>query len=1555
MAEKERIKLKISTAADLGAVLKSIGALKGLKSSLDKTSRSMLKLASSSVLAAKGISSLGNKALLAKAKFDLTDKAIMAFGKAMMKGVVRALKIATMQMGIYAIAMMGVHALFIAGKFLIKAWNATLAATAGVAASAAMAIGLVSAAVREQQAAMYAYKTKTHKEFSGGLNQTRMIMRSLQTDTTLASLGIENLNKAFGAVSKSGTVSFNAQSKSLLKGLMNFAAAGQPLEQGVEKAGELIAVLQDTKKSYSEVKTAAKALGPAMVEAMKKADKAGINSKAKFISALNSGQLSSLGGVEGQFDAVSGTLMGQAKGFFTQIRNMFADFGQEFLEPAKVAFEKMFKSVSVAFKSTSGQLSAFGKRGGLLDFMVKAVQKVSDFYVKLITDYLPKSEGMFKRIGMFWNKFTNGWKDMNNTLRPLIDGARVLEGLFGRVFRPVWTEIKEATMNMNDMLQSNQVGLNRFADSLGQTLALLVKFFGIVGDKIGNNLSFLTRIVEGVKEQFEFFGDILGGIEKMFGSRGTMQLLMGLGRSAKTNFGGVTSVKAMNVTANSVNIGGAIKGGMAGFKVGGPWGAAAGAVGGSGLLGPEVAKLTGIAGSLASPAGMAGLLTGKGTSGIGGVAGLKGLLSGKGSTGLGIPKGMEGLRALMRPVPGAASASPAAAMPSAVSSLGSLSSSATAASSALSTVAATAGKIPKIPGSGLTPTGPVSPVPPPGGPPVGGPPAPKGMGFGLRGMGAGFRDARSGGRLNARLFGGTYTDKSGQQQMRKGALSGGMSSIALSMALSKASDKAPDELKNGLGLASMVSMYSPTAGLALAGGTLATRSGNTALAAGGGAAAGGLIGAKLGGAPGAIIGSALGFAMGAIMAPINKAKIEAKRIKASVTDVMQNTLGELLAQAALLTKTRKGESANLAAMTKFSRKRKDLAEIAGRNNKKIGNRRSFMNMVLSGAGAGAAGGGMAGAIGGTMVGGPLGTLPGAGLGALVGGVGGAAVGALGYGANQLRDLFGKRQRDKTNRAAQKASLLEIFNNQKDLGINMSASQFGDMNKNDNTRKEALQKFEKQGNAEATASDRLTTMAQNRMNVFTQMTGKTETEIDRLAQSIGLNLYDSTISMTDALNKLGITVKRTKEQVNAELAQMLMENLSIFDQVAKRQKAPLIYDEAIAAFGQSRRQQLKDDPNSAVDVSELGQMIGVAQEQLITRAGGDTGAAYFEFQKMFGEGTGALFNQKGGQLEGMSSQIYAGGSASRAAMTGYNEKNLKGVKASLGQTLSQKLAEAPEAQALSASGRKSILDSFGRMDVGSQEEFYNQVMSGKLTTGNFTNNLSSFGISGIDPLQKLDKESAAFALSDLSDKEVMVLDAQKKITDMQAKFYDPNVANNPEWFSKDALKEIFIAAGVEIKKPDTTTPRGDTTSSRLTQTLGRHASMNSLISGKRNITSSYRTNNLGSINSDHVTGRAYDLVGNQLGMYKTTVERNGGFAEFHGGTLNRHLHVVPGPTGDTTVPSMSAGGGKTMSMASAPSAQGNNYTINVYGAGTDEVVAQVKEHLTRLERDKRQRA
>jgi hypothetical protein len=101
----------------------------------------------------------------------------------------------------------------------------------------------------------------------------------------------------------------------------------------------------------------------------------------------------------------------------------------------------------------------------------------------------------------------------------------------------------------------------------------------------------------------------------------------------------------------------------------------------------------------------------------------------------------------------------------------------------------------------------------------------------------------------------------------------------------------------------------------------------------------------------------------------------------------------------------------------------------------------------------------------------------------------------------------------------------------------------------------------------------------------------------------------------------------------------------------------------------------------------------------------------------------------------------------------------------------------------------------------------------------------------------------------------------------------------------------------------------------------------MLTGNRSVTSSYRNFGLGSINSDHVTGKAYDLTGQNLGQYARLVHANGGFAEFHGTMANRHLHVVPG-IGDTAVPSMAP---PVMSGGGGGSNTTNYYNFEINGA------------------------
>jgi len=141
---------------------------------------------------------------------------------------------------------------------------------------------------------------------------------------------------------------------------------------------------------------------------------------------------------------------------------------------------------------------------------------------------------------------------------------------------------------------------------------------------------------------------------------------------------------------------------------------------------------------------------------------------------------------------------------------------------------------------------------------------------------------------------------------------------------------------------------------------------------------------------------------------------------------------------------------------------------------------------------------------------------------------------------------------------------------------------------------------------------------------------------------------------------------------------------------------------------------------------------------------------------------------------------------------------------------------------------------------------------------------------------------------------------------------------------------------------------DTTTSRFSQTLAAHSSFNAMTPGKRLVTSGIRNTNVGSMNSDHITGRAFDLTGDNLVSYSQNVKEAGGFAEFHGGPgEQRHLHVVP-PVGDSSSSYVGGGGGGSTS---------NYYTIEVNAsAGMDEesLANKVLDKIKRAERTSSER-
>lgn len=155
--------------------------------------------------------------------------------------------------------------------------------------------------------------------------------------------------------------------------------------------------------------------------------------------------------------------------------------------------------------------------------------------------------------------------------------------------------------------------------------------------------------------------------------------------------------------------------------------------------------------------------------------------------------------------------------------------------------------------------------------------------------------------------------------------------------------------------------------------------------------------------------------------------------------------------------------------------------------------------------------------------------------------------------------------------------------------------------------------------------------------------------------------------------------------------------------------------------------------------------------------------------------------------------------------------------------------------------------------------------------------------------------------------------------------------------------------------DTSSPRSRSLGGRnrtWRSTLGQHGQFDAGLAGSRQITSGIRDFALGSPSSDHAAGRAYDLVGDQLGMYANRVRDAGGFAEFHGRGGSRHLHVVPdiGPMGDTATPTIAR-----PSLSGGSMSQNVTFNITAGDSATPEQIAQaVMVKLARAERTARER-
>lgn len=1391
-----------------------------------------------------------------KKHFDGVDKMVKMMGGALTKFVGMSAKFAAGQLGAMGAAMMVVHGAFVLGNASMKAFRYIAKGVAAGLASIAVAAGTAAAAIRENQAAMFAYKKLGKNEFGSGMNQVRQEMRAMARDTDLAGLSAKDLNSIYSEISKKGT--YTQSSQALVKSLMDFGAAGQDVAQGAQAVGALVGMLQDPKATFSQITKSAKDLGPAMENALKEAKTKGIDTVAELKGAILDGTLSVIGGVNGQFDAVNNTLIGRFKKAMGIIKADFADFGQVFLAPAKDALGKIEHTIRRTLIQVTGTLTTFGK-GSMLDSLTSGFEKLADGFANMINKYVPKAEGMLKGISSWWSDFRNGWNDVLDKTRPFIDAARVIENMIKNALQPLFGEFGNAMDNTRNLILNNKQAFEEFGTRVGAFITEFGRFAGATREIFVQAMPFISDMVEGATKLFHIFNDVLGavrqiaGVDSPAGAFGLAGALMAGGRGMKKTIGGVVpdfagmqKAQLMSVKADVVNVDGP-GGGMAGRTGGGGGIVNAGQSGivdaGGQLVVPNHNNYN-PNGPLLDASGRPMLLRGGMRSQVG-----------VDNTGGGAPTGTGVTPAGGREIAPGYHTGPHNKGIFETASGRKLTMRDGGWWKAMAT--------PHTPGYAQSVDG-VDPS--------------KLQKFkGKYGPRAGRTT-----EMYARFMG---DEKKGIKGYNNSATAG----IGATLGLGLLSSIAPESSKGALALGSGVAMFNPMAGLAIGGLGAAATGTNSAFGAGSGAMGGAAAGMMVGGVPGAIIGAIVGAIAGGIMGAVNKRKEEYRLARAAGAAMASNVTSGLLSGVnSAVGASRSGGASQTRAVV----------------------RDQLTGLVKTQSGI----------------------------------------------VSHLDTIINTGNEDAIRNEMQRGY---SFNEGAFAGIDLQ--QLEDAGKKPIA---TAQKYRDEMLKQLTASETVSKVYDARMKQYEQLFGMTADQVFELAQTTGLNLANATIDLNSAIKQLASGLINSTSSLNAFIGETYSNMYDIVDTGKKATAAPKIYDEAArTVFDKNAAGTLGD--------SDILDFMGTALQQFPAMYGDSPGGqvrGLIEFMNQFKENGAAFGTGPDGKplpLTGLSGKFYDDGAneevmkkvmstggvalsrlgtellTSSLATTGLQLVDPKDATR-FGADLNALAATDPDKASAAVNSIAGYLDQYSLETTDSGREKVTSELSTFLTT-----TFPDIATAALKPLEDtaaavanatFDGITKAFANGfTVSANEVKILDAAQAVV------------------TTGTTTIVEVTAGdTRMNKSNSLDSRLGDTASNLSNTLDAHQRLNTG-AGNRFITSSYRNYALGSSNSDHINGRAYDLVGDNLISYRDAVNRDGGFAQFHGDTQNRHLHVVP-RIGDSMSPAYTMATG-IASVTGSQSSGAPVYNITVNGAGSNpEEIANMVMHKIKInEKNSKERA
>jgi len=464
-------------------------------------------------------------------------------------------------------------------------------------------------------------------------------------------------------------------------------------------------------------------------------------------------------------------------------------------------------------------------------------------------------------------------------------------------------------------------------------------------------------------------------------------------------------------------------------------------------------------------------------------------------------------------------------------------------------------------------------------------------------------------------------------------------------------------------------------------------------------------------------------------------------------------------------------------------------------------------------------------------------------------------------------------------------------------------------------------------AEAAIVGRAQTNIQNIMTLF----GMAREEVLALAAQKQVNIMDPFADLTDVIRDLGKATTKTAEEMRAAVIDVQIAALKLLDE-------PIALREAGAAFTSSENAMRNAGKGATYD-----QFVDVARtaQALFAITDPNNPFMYLNYLSGLSKGTGFGADVQSGLVT----------SGAGAKLTQVVDETAAGYARLGTQQVMGNLVNAGFLFADTAADekfRKGLTDIF-KSDQYSSESKNNllNVLSTQLldpATGKINfKKIENLEGAGAAFVKLLNQDDFTLKSTDVMQVNIQGADADvfNKLAQEMGRSFMLGIdkpefwETAPEWWTQMLGHEWQLVDDklqMNPRTPDTTTPRrgavGDTPTSRaLSGTMRAHSYFNSMLTGKRQITSSLRFDNLGSPSSDHAAGRAYDLTGQNLGQYQRMIDKAGGFAEFHGVASSRHLHVVP-PIGDVYG---SRAGKMSVTSSSAQNGVNQSVTVNVYGA------------------------